>query len=162
AKLIFLGTPTWRVYQSRVLGPYVVQALSYPLSSYETAYELFNVFLFAVAGYLSYFIGTRINRQAGGIVNFLLFQCLFALLIGYQLHVWDVIGVTIFYFFLIIVVLGLSWKWAVLLFVVAIFNRESAFFIALWLLVHPVCRWGLGRLGYRQKMSLDVYAMAAG
>jgi hypothetical protein len=163
AELVFLGTPTWRVYQSRVLGPYLVQALSYPLSSYESAYELFNVFCLAVAGYLSYFVGTLINRQAGGIINFLLFQCLFALLLnGYQLHVWDTIGVTIFYAFVFIAIRGLSWKWTVLLFAIAILNRESALFIALWLLVDPVCRWGLGRLGYGPKRPLDIYAMAAG
>jgi hypothetical protein len=163
AKLVFLGTPTWRVYQSRVLGPYIVQALSYPLRSYESAYELFNVSCLTVAGYLSYFAGTLINRQAGGIVSFLLFQCLFALLLnGYQLFVWDVIGVTIFYAFLIIVIRGLSWKWTVLLFAVAILNRESGLFIALWLLADPVCRWGLGRLGYGPKQPLDIYAIAAG
>ena len=163
AQQVFVGTPTWRVYQSRVLGPYIVQMLSHLVANYDRTYWLFNIFCLIVAGYLSYFAGTAINQRTGGKVSFLLFQCLFALCLDrHWLYVWDTIDIIVFYVFFIIVIRGAFWGWTVLLFAVALFNRESALFIALWLLIDPVCRWGLVRLGHEPARALDIQSMIAG
>lgn len=163
AQHIVLGIPVWRVYQSRVLGPYAVQVLSLLTRNYATAYALVYCFCLTVAGALSYLTGFLIKKRTGGLLAFFLFQSLFALCLDrHWLYLWDAIDILVFYAFFIIVILGASWRWTVLLFAVAIFNRESALFIALWLLGDPICRWALRRLRGKPAPVLDRSSMLAG
>jgi hypothetical protein len=57
---------------------------------------------------------------------------------------------------------GRSWRWFAVLFAVAILNRESAFFIAIWMMLHPICRWLLGRLDLTPVSPFDRAMALAG
>ncbi len=163
ARQVVQGTPAWRVVQSRVLGPYMVNALTVLIPDYATAYALFFRLCLAGAGVLAYYTGYLVNRRAGGLVGFFLFQSLFAVCLDANwLYVWDAVDLVVFYAFFVMVIRGASWRWGALLFAVAVFNRESALFIALWLLLDPLCRWVLGRLERAPSRILDVASMAAG
>src|SRR5262249_54799888 len=62
---------------------------------------------------------------------------------------WDFIDIIIFILFVDLVLSEASLRWVIGLFAVAIWNRDSAIFIALWLILDP-----LVRLLYRRQYKL--------
>jgi hypothetical protein len=158
AKGVVMGRPHWRIDQSRVLGPYVVEGLSHLVFDFLAAHVLFSIGALAVAGFLAWRLGAHLggNDIATALLAFIVFQVAFAFLLGNRwLYVWDFIGVIVFLLFVDFVVSGKSWPWFVGLFAVAIFNRESAQFIALWMIVDPVARWILEKLGHSESAPRD-------
>ena len=101
ARGVVTGHPHWRVYQSRVLGPWLVELLAHLFPSFLAAHVAFSFLTLAAAGFL---VLTFTQRQYGDAgrswAAFFMFQSLFVFLMSRPR------------------VLGL--------FAVAIFNRESA------------------------------------
>lgn len=144
---VMQGRPHWRVYQSRVLGPALVDGLSQITHDAGRAYMVFSVIALTIAGYLAWWLGRQIGgTTVAALLGFSLFEMGFAfLLTAPWLYAWDYIGVIIFLVFVDFVRAGKNWRWFVGLFAVAIFNRESAEFIALWMMLEPPIRWWLAR-----------------
>jgi hypothetical protein len=158
------GHPAWRLFQSRVLGPYLVLGLSYLLPSFPLAHVAYSIVAVAVAGYLAF----RLGRVHGGdlksaLLTLILFEATFSYLLSQPwLYSWDYIEIIAFFVFVDFVLAARSWRWFAGLYLVAIFAHDYAQFIALWLVLDPLCRWGLGRLKRTPAAPLDRAKLIAG
>jgi hypothetical protein len=133
------GMPHWRIDQSRILGPFMVEALSRLTGSFAAAHVLYTIILYFLAG-LAILAATFlvVDRRASWIA-FLSFHLLCMLLINNLWHyAWDSGELLIFVLFCSFVLAGKSWRWMVGLFAISILNRESAFFIAGWMIADPL------------------------
>ena len=140
------GMPHWRVYQSRVLGPWLVEALSGLFGDYTSAHAFYTIVTTAIAGWLILSLTYRQFGPSAALSSFLLFQALFTFLLGSKwLYAWDHLGILIFTIFTYLVIAGKGWCWFAALFSVAIFNRESALFIAMWMVLDPLVKAALDR-----------------
>jgi hypothetical protein len=130
------GLPHWRLYQSRVLGPYMVHAVKGIIGwSFQQAYAfmmlvwlaIFFTVLIAVALSLwhSPFIAIAIAASAA-FLNTTFMQ-------GLWLYPWDYIDLTIFTLMTWAILQNKPLKIIALIIVVEIFNREAATIIAGWL-----------------------------
>lgn len=137
---ILEGHPTWIIYQSRVLGPIIVLLLSKITGSFVTAHVLFFVIFHALAGFLIARLISQLANPLGGWLAFWMFQALFSLLLmNGWLFAWDNVGIIIFTLFVYFVITEKPWLYFSALFAVAILNRESAFYIGLWMVASPLC-----------------------
>ena len=150
---VTIGQPHWWEVQNRVLAPYAVGALAsvFPefLPDYGIAHVAFSILALAIAGFLAFSLG---RRQGGGmtagLLSLFLFQAAFSFLLSPPwLYAWDYLDIIGFILFADFVLSDRSWRWFAVLFSVSLFNRESAFYISLWMMLDAVCRWELGRLG---------------
>lgn len=138
---VLTGYPHWRVFQNRILGPYMVKALSSATGDFLLAYFVFGIVMLAIAGYLAWYLGCRLRNATFGLLAFFAFQAAFSLVLDkYWLYAWDYIDLVVFFLFAVFVLAGKRWPWFVALFLVALVNRESAQFIALWLILDPLVR----------------------
>ena len=158
------GHPHWRVYQSRVLGPFLVQRLSDFCPSFEDAHIFYLVVTLAIAGYLMLVLTWKLTQDVRtGILTFLGLQALLALLVHpLWFYAWDpldLIGFTLFNYF---VLSRKGWRWFAALFAALIFSRESAYFIAAWMVADPLLRWWNARRATPTSAALDRAALAAG
>lgn len=137
------GTPHWRIYQSRVLGPYLVQWLSSYTPSYADAYFAFAVAALAIAGLLILILAFRLFRDtSAALASFFTLHAMFALLLAHPwLYAWDFGSLIVYTIFVYLVLSGAGWLSFTLLFLLAIVNRESGLFIALWMIANPLLRW---------------------
>lgn len=162
------GHPHWRVYQNRVLGPYLLKGLAGLFSGdYAGAYTALMIAFLALAGYQAWRIGRKVGGDQVGwfalVVLHLAFTFLFA---KTWLYLWDLIGLSVFLAFVDLIIHEKPWYWFGALFVVAILNRDSGQLIALWMILEPVCRWLTRRPLSRQvsatMMTAGVLCIAAG
>ncbi len=137
------GHPHWRVYQSRVLGPYLLKGLASLLSGdYTDAYLLLLMATLTLAGYQAWRIGRRIGGEQTGWFALMTLHLLFTILYSKPwLYIWDFIGLNVFLAFVEFVLCERRWHWFAALFAVAILNRDSGQFIALWMILQPVSCW---------------------
>jgi len=137
------GHPVWRTFQSRVLGPYIIKMLSFELSDYITAHVWFNIATIGIAAFLSW----RMGRKYGGndqsaLLGLTIFGLSVALLLSPpDLYSWDFIDIIVFLIFIDLVLSNASPAWFLLLFIIAIWNRDSANFIAVWLILDALIRF---------------------
>jgi hypothetical protein len=137
------GHPHWRVYQNRVLGPYLLKGLAGLFSGDFVGSYLFllaaSLFL---AGYQAWRIGSKVGGAQTGWFALVFLHLLFAFLFSKTwLYIWDFIGLNVFLAFVEFVIYERPWYWFTALFAIGILNRDSGQFIALWLVLEPVCRW---------------------
>jgi hypothetical protein len=140
------GRPHWRIYQSRVLGPLVVQGLSHVLPTFLWAHVVFSIASLAVAGSLAWRIGERHAGRSGAVLALVVLHVAFAFLLSAPwLYAWDYLDLIVFLLFVDFVSAMRPWGWFVGLSVFGALNHEIAIFIAAWLIVDPLTRWVLGR-----------------
>lgn len=141
------GHPHWRVYQNRVLGPYLLKGLAGLFSDdYVGSYIFLLAASLVLAGYQAWRIGNKIGgAQTGWFALVLLHLSLTFLFSRTWLYIWDFIGLNVFLAFVEFVVFTRPWYWFTALFAVGILNRDSGQFIALWLVLEPACRWLIRR-----------------
>lgn len=155
AQGVVQGLPHWVIYQSRVLGPWMVELLSRLDGNFQWAYVYYVIATTAGAGWL---ILTTVRRRFGtdaGWGALFLFHMLFsALLSKLWLYAWDHIGLIVFTLFVRFVMDGKGTRWFLALFAVAIFNRESALYIALWMVLDPLIKAVFDRTPPRLTMPL--------
>jgi hypothetical protein len=169
---VVIGHPHWRMFQSRILGPYLVLGLSgvlpenlvSPANAFMVAHVLYSIATLSVAGYLAF----RLGRTHGGdlrsaLLALAVFEMGFAFLLSPPwLYAWDYLDIIIFFVFVDFVLAEREWQWFVGLYFAAIWNRDSAQFIALWMCLDALCRWALGRLGKVRPRPFDWRKLASG
>lgn len=159
------GHPFWRTFQSRVLGPYAIKALALGSAHYYmAAYIFFHIVTMAVAAFLCWRLGrTYGGSERSGLFALELFIFFFLLLMSPPwLYPWDFLDIIVFFVFIDFVLADRPLAWFVGLFAVAIWNRDSADFIALWLILDPLARTLYGRRYAHAKVPLDWRRMLAG
>lgn len=162
---VVTGHPVWKTFQDRVLAPYIVKALSFgSLEHYVVAHIFFQLVTVAIAAFLCW----RLGRKYGGSDLCALFAltvfvlCFVALLLPPWLYSWDFIDMIVFAVFIEFVLSGRSLLWFVGLFAVATWNRDSADFIALWLITDALVRNLYQRRQGLAQAALDWRRIVAG
>lgn len=137
------GHPHWRVYQSRVLSPHIVQLFSWFSPSFQVAHEVFSVASLAVIGILAWRLGHREAGRRGALLALVVAHASFALCVAPPwLYCWDYGNVIVFLLFVDFVVLDRPWWWFAALGIIGTLNHEIALFVSVWLVVDPLaCRW---------------------
>ena len=137
------GHPHWRVYQNRILGPYLLKGLAGLFSGgYTDSYTLIMIASLTLAGHQAWRIGKKLGgTQTGWFALVLLHLAFVSILSQSWLYLWDFIGLNVFLAFVDFVISERPWYWFLGLFAVAILNRDSAQLIALWMILEPTCRW---------------------
>ena len=138
------GHPYYKTWQSRVLGPYIIKALTFGPLDYVHAHVVFQIVTVAIAAFLCW----RLGRKYGGsdqsaLLALTLFVMCFALLLSrpWLFYSWDLIDIIVFILFIDFVLSGMSQRWFIGLFAIAIWNRDSAVIVALWLILDPLVRF---------------------
>ena len=138
------GHPYYKTWQSRVLGPYIIKALTFGPLDYVHAHVVFQIVTVAIAAFLCW----RLGRKYGGsdqsaLLALTLFVTCFALLLSppWLFYSWDLIDIIVFILFIDFVLSGMSQRWFIGLFAIAIWNRDSAVIVALWLILDPLVRF---------------------
>jgi hypothetical protein len=139
---VVTGHPSWREFQSRVLAPYIILGISKITHSYLSAHFAFGLLTITTAGYLAWQLGLRAGTGiSSAALSFLAMQFGFCYLLSAPwLYAWDYLGLVLFLVFVLMVAEGKSWPWFAGLFAVAILNRESGEFIALWMVLDPLAK----------------------
>lgn len=149
------GMPHWRIDQSRVLGPWLVEGLSRLTGSFASAHVLYTVMLYFLAGLAILAASYRLFGARAAWICFLSFHLLCILLINNMWHyVWDSGELLSFVVFCYFVLTAKDWRWMAGLFAISILNRESAFYIALWMILDPLLTAALDRTRPRPAMSI--------
>ena len=158
------GHPLYRMWQSRVLGPYTIKAFTFGGLDYIRAHILFQILTVAIAAFLCW----RLGRKYGGsdqsaVLAITLFVVSFALLLSPTwLCSWDFLDIIVVILLIDLVLAGASLRWFIILFAIAIFNRDSALFIPLWLIIDPLVRFFYQRRSKLPAAPLDWGRMLAG
>ena len=159
------GHPVWKTFQGRVLAPYVIKAMAVGSpGQYVVAHMVFQVVAVGVAAFLSWRRGRRIggNDQSALVALALFVMSFIALLRPPCLYSWDFVDLIVFTLLIDFVLSDRPLFWFIGLFAVATWNRDSANFIALWLIAEPVLRALRQRLGNGVMPALDWRRMLAG
>jgi len=161
---ITTGHPVWRTFQSRVLGPYIVKALTFGSLDYRHAHILFQIVSVAVAAFLCWRLGKKYggSDQSALLALTLFVTCFASLLSPSWLYSWDFIEIIVFILFIDLVLSRKGLQWFIGLFAIAIWNRDSAVFIALWLILDPLVRFFYQRHYKLPSAALDWRRMLAG
>ncbi len=113
----------WAGYRSRLLAPALIHLLGG------------NVKAYLIATFIGLFIGGLLSWRLGGLGGFGIYHAGFALVASPWFQPWDIFEPAIFLAFVILVVESKPAWWFVLLFMIAIFNLQSAMFIPLWMII---------------------------
>ena len=140
------GEPLWRVYQSRILAPYLVHALG-AFAPLGVAYVWFAIGALFAAGFIVLALTDRLrDRDRPPVVAFLVHQVAFLFLLPcIWLYPWDLLALPLFAAFHYRVLARPGRIGLLLLFAVAVLNHEIALFMAAWLVLDPVVRYAAAR-----------------
>jgi hypothetical protein len=129
------GFPHWRVFQSRVLGPWVEKIVSLPFgSNLLIGHVVVAVVMLTLCGVVMFYAGRDIGGNHAGWSSLLAFQALFALTMARPwLYIWDYFVLLVAAAFLLLVIRRAPWSSFLLLMGIAFFNHESALFIGVWM-----------------------------
>jgi hypothetical protein len=143
AQGITQGLPHWRSFQSRVLGPFFVEALSrltgltyedtYPFAIYLFLLVFFFVLLLVARRLWNSIIAALATALAAFAFNAILMQ-------GLWVYPWDYIDLTVFT--LVTWAILAAWPLWLLAFLLLleVFNRDVVVFLAIWLMVDAFVR----------------------
>jgi hypothetical protein len=163
AQGVLEGRPHWKTFQGRVLGPIIVKGLSVLTGDFVAAHVIFSIAALTLAGFLAWHLGHRhgdnalaisptptIEETQGDVRSALMalavFEACFAFLVSPPwLYTWDFIDLIVFLIFVDLVLSKARLRWFLLLFAVALWNRDSANFIALYLIVDALSRFVVAR-----------------
>jgi hypothetical protein len=162
---VVTGYPFWKTFQDRVLAPYIIKALSFgSLDHYFAAHIFFHIVTVAIVAFLCW----RLGRKYGGddrsaLFALAIFVFSFVVLLRPPwLYSWDFIDMIVFALFVDFVLSGRSLPWFIGLFAVAIWNRDSAQIIALWLILDAMVRFVYRHYHGLPKATLDWRRILAG
>lgn len=132
------GLPHWRVYQSRMLGPWATKAIGLFGPGIVHAQIILLVVCLAATAVVLHLAARRLGRSSGPF-QVAFFFLVFVLLQGRPwLYVWDGFILLFGAAFLYLVIVEAKWWAFAALASVAFLNHESASFIALWMIVQPL------------------------
>lgn len=134
---IITGRPHWRAYSNRLLGPYAVYLISLFGLDFDKALELFYFLLLSAQNVLLFILLARHWKTAYGeaFKYVVYFSFLFLLIQDSYTYPWDYIDALIFTGFAWGIFRQKSSGYFVLLFLVELLNRETALFVALYLIL---------------------------
>jgi hypothetical protein len=130
------GLPHWRIYQSRVLGPYVIKWIGQLFNVSPTiAYLSFIASFLFITKLVVVKFGLLFTRGVAPTYLMLISgSLLFAVLINNPwLYPWDIAGLLISTIFVVMVLRRTNWPWFIPLIIIAFLNRESGIFICVWM-----------------------------
>jgi hypothetical protein len=133
---IIQGKPDWLAQQNRLLGPYLVLLISKLNVSFSIAWMIFTGLWLAIESVLLFYVLRKQDQTPIESIKFVvIFWFFFLTLQDFWLYTWDGIDLIIFTLFAYGIIKEKSTAFHLALFSVAIFNRESALFIATYILV---------------------------
>ena len=164
AQGVLIGEPHWRVFQSRLLGPYLVRAADLILDNFMVAHVVVSVSLLTLAGTLLLSGLTRIHGdRSRAALGYFIFCFLFAFCISRPwIYIWDLVDLVVFVLFAWFVLERRDWRWFAALFALAVFNRQSAFFIAAFMILDPLIHFLYDRARKTEGARLDVKMIGSG
>jgi hypothetical protein len=141
------GKPQWRIFQSRLLGPFIARTLMRVSAKPDVGYILFDLIGFGGALLMAWRVGSKVVASWAGALAAMLILTLgvIAVFARSWFYAWDVLGPAFFMIFAWLVVTKAKPAAFVALFAITIWNREDALFIALYLIVQPVVDWWRAR-----------------
>jgi hypothetical protein len=161
---ITTGHPLWKQIQSRVLAPYIIKALTFGSLEYRHAHVLFHIIAVAVAAFLCWRMGKKYGgTDQSALLALTVFVTCFTFLLAppWTIFSWDFIDILVFLVFVDFVLARKGPQWFVGLFAIAVWNRDDAFFIPLWLILDPLVQFFCQR-HYKLPSVLDWRRMLAG
>ena len=132
------GVPHWRVYQNRLLGPFSVKYLSHIFyAPYPQMYLFFTMGLHVLKNLLCFCLINRLTGCSRISLRYTLYfvVCFIFLQTVGWLYIWDYLDVIIFTMFLYGVLTHKKNWYFLLTFCLALLNKESGLFIALWMIL---------------------------
>lgn len=142
---VLIGTPAWLAYQNRLLGPAVVLMISKLGGTYVTALQIFFFVTVTTENFILYFLLKKTGNSSFASVRWVIVYS-FLFIIFQDSHVyytWDGIDAILFTLFAYFMLYNRNTFFLVILFLVALLNRESALFIALFLILDSLDFSGL-------------------
>lgn len=128
---VLSGNPFWRAYQNRLMSGFIIQQISTVFSITDIrAYQVVGLFMCSISNIAAYHAFKKsLHNVMYFIVAFIFLQS------GREFYAWDYFDLLFF----TLLALGISQRKSIfyftVLFFAAIFNRESALFIPLWLVI---------------------------
>jgi hypothetical protein len=118
----------------------------------------------AIAAFLCWRMGKKYGgNNQGATLGLTVFVLSFALLLSPPwLYSWDFTDIIVFLVFIDLVLSNASLVWFAVLFGLAIWNRDSANFIALWLILDPLIRFSYVRRYRLPSIPLDWWRVGVG
>lgn len=135
---VLIGRPHWLAFQNRLLGPFLVDLISQIGNiGYCQSLTYFNKIMVITEYIILYFVLIKYTRNLYNIA--LTYVVYFSIMLlgiqHYWSYSWDYIEIIIFTLFSYFIFTEKSSIYFVVLFFVSILNRESALFIALFLII---------------------------
>lgn len=166
ARGVLDGMPHWRVYQARLLGPFLVRLISLYGLDFPTAYAVAVVGLLTGAGYLLFVVlRKRHGSVPPALAGFLAFHVLLTACFSRPwLYIWDVVQLPALILLNEFAVSGApTWQVAMLC-GVSLLNHESATFMAVWMMLDPMIKHAFDRRArwWRDRQLFDWRRWATG
>jgi len=169
ARGVLEGTPHWRVYQNRLLGPWLLE-MTHTVTglNYRESFMALAAALTALANGICFFTCLDLTRDRALSVRYVFYFALLfvALQDKYWLYLWDFADMIFFLLLVYGIFRNFGAVFFICLFTAALLNREDALFICLWLVIDSftVTAEG-GRRRFRvngAKLALGICLAAAG
>lgn len=137
------GTPHWRIFQSRIMGPYLAEFFGNLLNvGFQNGFMISVVFLFVVFYAVFIFVckSILVDRSKIMLAIVTAFTLNTILIQGYWLYLWDIIDLIVFTLFIWGVLKKKSFWFLLGLILIETFNREVALFLAGWMILDAFIR----------------------
>jgi hypothetical protein len=129
-------TPDWIAYQNRILAPYLIYFISTLGISYTSALKIFILFAVLFQNFLWYVLLKKANISAEKILTIILvYSFIFLCIQEYNLYTWDYLDIAMATLLAWGIFQQKSIPYFIVLFFIFIFNRESALFIGVYLIL---------------------------
>lgn len=133
------GKPHWIAYQNRLLGPALVYLLHIEGLSPMTALKTFFFIGFIVTVILNFYLLKKILLSNSLTLLLIVTLCFSFIALQHKwLYPWDIVSLFLFSNFCFFAIKNYPTHFFIVLYALALFNRESAYFIILFLLIKNV------------------------
>ena len=133
---VVTGHPQWIAYQNRLMGPYLVQFISGFGISNISAVKVFTLLTITIQNLVLFALLVKAGISYSKALGYIVFYSfVFICIQDYGFYTWDSIDAILFTLFAWGIFQGQSTTYFIFLFLAAIFNRESALFISLYLVI---------------------------
>lgn len=130
------GKPHWIAYQNRLLGPALVYWISQTGITYSQALQAFDLLMILLQNViLGVLLRKSTKSRAEALIWIIVFSFSFICIQHLWFYPWDSIDLIVFTLFAWGILQAKSMLFFILLFCVGIANRESALFIALYIMI---------------------------
>jgi hypothetical protein len=157
AQDVLHGNAYWRAYQNRLLAPGAVYLISLAGISYAAAYKIFILLSVTAQNLLFFGLLRRLGVVPGRALTWTaIYSLLFVLVQDQWFYPWDLVDALVFTLFAYGVFTAQPLSFFLCLFGVEIFNRESALFIALYIIIDAFDFASITRFRLQSRLKLVV------